>query len=360
MEGTKVLGVMSGTSLDGVDLALCNFYKINNQWQFEVEAYETIAYDQYWHEKLAKAYNTSGLDLTKTDHAYGRYLGEICTDFINRTSEPEIIASHGHTIFHDPENHYTLQIGNGAQIAAKTGITTVCDFRTTDIALGGQGAPLVPIGDQLLFNHYDACLNIGGISNISFEMNGKRVAYDICVANIVFNTFAQLSSKSFDENGDIGRSGAVIDTLFLELNNLDYYHLDFPKSLGYEYYEKNLLPLFKKYFEKNSNDILRTYYEHVGYQIARVINTYNLNTTMVTGGGAYNQFLIECINRNTEHKIHVPDNHIVEYKEAMVFAFLGMLRFNEIPNTLNSVTGAEANSIGGAVYLGKINSSYLK
>ncbi len=352
MEATKVLGVMSGTSLDGVDLALCNFYERANQWHFEVEAYETIAYTEEWKTRLAKAYSGTAIALTQLDHSYGKYLGEICTDFINRTSAPEIIASHGHTIFHDPENNYTLQIGNGAQIAAKTGLGVVCDFRTGDVALGGQGAPLVPIGDEKLFYQYDACLNIGGISNISFKANGKRIAFDICVANIVFNAFANMAHKDFDENGDLGRSGTLIEPLFLELNALDYFKHSYPKSLGFEYYEKELIPLFKKYFEKSSVDILRTYYEHVGFQIASIMNTYNLCTTLVTGGGAYNEFLIECINKNTTHKIHVPDDHIVEYKEAMVFAFLGMLRFNNEINVLSSVTGAKHDSIAGAIYLG--------
>jgi anhydro-N-acetylmuramic acid kinase len=353
MEATKVLGIMSGTSLDGVDLALCNFYERSGHWHFEVEAYETIAYSESWKNQLSKIYSGSALELSQLDHAFGKYLGEISVDFINRTSEPEIIASHGHTIFHDPKNNFTLQIGNGAQIAATTGISVVSDFRTGDVALGGQGAPLVPIGDEFLFYQYDACLNIGGISNISFKQNGKRIAYDICVANIVFNAFAIMGNKTFDENGEMGRNGKIIDTLFLELNALEYFQQDFPKSLGFEYYEQVLIPLFKKYFDKNSIDILRTYYEHVGFQIAQTMNTYNLCTTLVTGGGAYNEFLIECINKNTSHKIHVPDDHIVEYKEAMVFALLGMLRYNNEINILSSVTGASRDSIGGAIYLGK-------
>ncbi len=353
METRKVLGTMSGTSLDGVDLALCNFYERDEQWHFEVEAYETIAYTTEWKNRLSQLYKGTALDLCKADHAFGQYLGIICKDFIAKTKVPELIASHGHTIFHDPKNNYTLQIGNGAQIAAITSLPVVCDFRSGDVALGGQGAPLVPIGDECLFHMYDACLNIGGISNISFKQNGKRIAFDICVANIVFNAFAQMGHKEYDENGDLGRSGKVIDTLLEELNQLDYYHQAFPKSLGFEYYDQILIPLFKKHFEKSSIDILSTYYEHVAYQIGKIINTYELHTTLITGGGAYNTHLIDCINKHSKHKIHVPDDHIVEYKEAMVFAFLGLMRYTSSTNILSSVTGAKSDSIGGALYLGK-------
>jgi anhydro-N-acetylmuramic acid kinase len=359
MEAYKVLGVMSGTSLDGVDLALCHFFKKENNWHFEVEAFETVAYSQEWIDKLKYAYHCSGLELTKIDHQYGRYLGRLCSDFINNTSKPDIISSHGHTIFHAPTELYTLQIGNGAEIAAQTNIDTVCDFRTSDIALGGQGAPLVPIGDQLLFYQFDSCINIGGISNISFQNKNKRQAFDICAANLVFNHFAQLAKLPFDEDGNLGRKGEVIDLLYLELNDLNYYHQAFPKSLGFEFFDQTLLSMFKRYEDHSNIDILRTYYEHAAHQIASVINTYNLKNNLVSGGGAYNSFLIERINAHSHHPIFVPDDHIVEYKEALIFAFLGMLRFNEQTNVLASVTGAKKDHIGGAVYLGNTEREML-
>lgn len=347
-----VVGIMSGTSLDGVDIACCKIWIKNNKWFYKIIAAETVAYNKTWFMRLQNAENNSAYTLALINTDYGHYLGQQVKQFITKYRlNPDFISSHGHTIFHQPENKLTLQIGSGAAIAAECGLPVVCDFRSKDIALGGQGAPLVPIGDELLFNQYSFCLNIGGFANVSFSRRSKRLAYDICPANIVLNFLAGKLGKKYDNEGMLARKGKVDKYLITQLNNLSYYKSKTPKSLGKEWVVQTIFPLLKK-SGLNPFDQLRTFTEHAAIQIANACKSKNGNKTiLITGGGAYNFFLIERIKAHTNASIVIPDKKTIEFKEAIIFALLGLLRMRGEINCLHSVTAAKESVVGGCVYL---------
>jgi anhydro-N-acetylmuramic acid kinase len=286
-------------------------------------------------------------ELIRTDHEYGRLLGEICTTFIEKHQlHPELIASHGHTVFHRPKEGFSFQIGNGNDLAAVTGIPVVSDFRSLDISLGGNGAPLVPVGDRLLFSDYDSCLNLGGFSNISMNKDSKTIAYDICPVNIVLNYFSEKVGEKYDKDGALGWTGTINDRLLKELDDLAYYSLSPPKSLGREYIHSTLLPIFENY-KLETRDFLRTYYEHIAGKIVCAINYEGNNTSLFTGGGAKNKFLVQLIKNKTKVNIVIPEEDIIDFKEAIIFAFLGLLRKLGQINCLASVTGAKKDSSVG-------------
>lgn len=354
----KVVGVMSGTSLDGLDLAAVEFSLENGKWNFTLVAAETLPYAEVWKKRLQNAPLLTGEKLLELNAAYGIFIGEQVKFFLNKTGfNPGLIASHGHTVFHQPENHFTFQVGNGANIAATTGITTVSDFRALDVAMGGQGAPLVPVGDRFLFSEYDYCLNLGGFSNISFEKDRNRVAFDICPVNIVLNHFAEKQGLPFDKNGDLGRAGNINVNLLNELNNLVFYRQNPPKSLGREWVENLFLPVLNS-FRISDEDKLRTVYEHIAEQIAGTVSGVEKGEgggggeekMLVTGGGAFNTFLIELISGKTATELILPENGIINFKEALVFAFLGVLKMRNEINCLASVTGAKKDSSTGVVF----------
>jgi anhydro-N-acetylmuramic acid kinase len=346
----KVIGLMSGTSLDGLDLAAVEFYYDDGKWDFQITAAETVKYDKNQENRLRNSTELSGEELIRFHADYGRFLGKEINRFIEKTGfVPELIASHGHTVFHQPEKHFTFQVGNGAEIAAETGITTIADFRTGDVALGGQGAPLVPVGDRLLFSEYESCLNLGGFANISFEKNGKRIAFDICPVNFILNDLARKLGKPYDENGELGRQGTIDNQLLEKLNRLDFYAQNPPKSLGKEWMDNHFFPDIKK-SNLSVQDKLRTAYEHIAIQIAKA--TPATGKMLVTGGGAFNSLLIDRIKKHSKSEIVVPEKIIVDYKEALIFAFLGLLRFLGENNCLASVTGAKRDSSSGLIFPG--------
>ncbi len=347
----QCIGVMSGTSLDGMDIAFCVFEKKNNTWHYEIKQAQTYPYSNEWINRLQNAEQNNALNFCLLHTEYGNYIGRLVKKFTKKHNLPvDFIASHGHTIFHQPHHHLSVQIGSGAAIAAACGIPTICDFRSLDIALGGQGAPLVPIGDELLFNAYNACLNIGGISNISYKMKDKRIAYDISPANMILNHYARCKGLPFDKNGRIAQSGKLNIELFNLLNHLEFYTLSSPKSLGKEWVDATFLPLIES-FALTIEDILHTLVEHIAYQIGTLINIQKFNTVLITGGGAKNTFLINRIQFYAkESQLTIPDENLIDYKEALVFAFLGLLRFQSLTNCLKSVTGAKQDSCGGCIY----------
>ncbi|NEW84236.1 MAG: anhydro-N-acetylmuramic acid kinase, partial [Mariniphaga sp.] len=264
------LGIMSGTSLDGIDIALCRFTQSGNKWNYEIVEAETIPYPSVWLEKLKNTPNMRAEEFLMLHDEYGRYTGKLIPEFLKGKALPQLIASHGHTIFHQPDQKFTFQLGNGASIAATTQITTVSDFRSFDVALGGQGAPLVPIGDQLLFSEFKYCLNIGGFANISFDQDGTRIAFDVCPANIVLNELAQQKGFAYDKDGQMGASGTIDISLLQKLNNLDFYHQKWPKSLGREWAENQIMPLLSA-SGHSIEDQAATMYEHIAFQIANVV-----------------------------------------------------------------------------------------
>lgn len=342
-----VIGVMSGTSLDGLDLACCHF-KFNKKWSFSLRHAATIPYNNHWRQLLEFLPNAMGVDLIKADMEYGRLIGKEILKFIQNISiTPNLIASHGHTVFHQPEKGYTLQIGNGHAISAETGLPVVFDFRLHDVALGGQGAPLVPIGDQLLFGDYDCCLNLGGFANISFHDNKSgRVAYDICPVNIVLNYLSHKTGNPFDNKGEMASSGKTDFHLLESLNKFEYYDREHPKSLGKEWVEQFVFPLLKT-SDISIKDQLNTFSAHIADQVCKALESAGTGSVLVTGGGAFNEFLIKTIKNKTRSEIIIPDTETVNYKEAIVFALLGLLRFRNEINCLRSVTGASRDSVCG-------------
>ncbi len=347
----KAIGVMSGTSLDGVDVVACEFQLIEEKWSYKIIEGETVDYPKNIYQLLKSSQKLTSIELAQLDVYYGRFLGEVVKSFLTGSDfEPDFIASHGYTVFHQPNSALTLQIGSGAEIAAVTGRKSICNFRIADVALGGQGAPLVPIGDELLFSEYIACLNLGGFSNISYENEkNRRVAFDICPVNYVLNHFSQKQQMPFDYGGELGRKGKVNTELLKQLDELSYYKQLPPKSLGREFVEQEIYPIIPNNI--TDKDVLATFYEHVNTQLSNIINELPQGKVLITGGGALNTFLIEKLKQSCANEIVVSDKQLIDFKEALVFGFLGVLRLLEIPNCLASVTGAKRDSIGGVVFL---------
>ena len=342
------IGLMSGSSLDGLDIALVRFQEENDKYGFQILQAETLPYPEFWTQQLSEAFHKQSEDLVQLDKEYGKFLGKQVLAFAQKhNTKPDFVASHGHTIFHRPEEHYTLQIGDGLELAKACGFTVVNDFRTEDVSKGGQGAPLVPIGDKLLFSNYEMCLNIGGIANISYDEGGKRIAYDLCIANQALNYLAQLEGLEYDKDGELARSGEVDHSLLKKLNNSPFFIQDPPKSLGREYFET--------YQKGQLNglsvaDMLATFVEHIALQIALPISFVPKGKMLCTGGGARNKFLIERLQARTKHEVVIPEKEVVDYKEALVFAFLGLLRMQGKTNVMASVTGAESDSCSGQIW----------
>lgn len=348
MKTHTAIGLMSGSSLDGLDIALVRFNEEGDKYHFQIMEAETLPYPEYWTKQLSEAFHKQPEDLVQLDKEYGKYLGEQVLAFARKhNAKPDFVASHGHTIFHRPEEHYTLQIGDGQELARACGFTVINDFRSEDVSKGGQGAPLVPIGDKLLFGDYEMCLNIGGIANISYDENGKRIAYDLCIANQALNYLAQLKGMDYDKDGELARNGEVDHSLLKKLNNLPFFLQEPPKSLGREFFETYQKDLLK---DLSIPDMLATFTEHIALQIALPISLLPKGKILCTGGGARNKYLIERLQARTKHEVVVPDKLIIDYKEALVFALLGLLRMEGKTNVLSSVTGAESDSCSGNVW----------
>lgn len=346
----RVVGLMSGTSLDGLDIALCEFSK-TERWAFKIEAASTIPYDSHWKNVLACLHRLNGEELMQSHTAYGSYLGEQVKRFLSRQQGTiDFIASHGHTVFHRPADGFTFQAGCGATLAAVSGLPVVYDFRTADVALGGQGAPLVPIGDRLLFPEYAACLNLGGIANISFERDGKRLAYDIAPCNLLLNALAQRAGKEFDAGGDMAGRGTVNPALLSKLNEAGYYRRSSPKSLGREDVERDFLPLLTSVGVLE--DVMATVCRHIAEQIALSLTAMDTSATLlVTGGGALHAHLLREIESACRMTVTTGSSELLHFKEALVFAFLGVLRMRSEVNVLSSVTGSERDHSAGVVAL---------
>ncbi len=343
----NAIGLMSGTSLDGLDICYATFQKNENgNWHFQILNAETESYSEIWENKLRNAIHLKPEDLFELNSDFGFYLGEKVKNFIqnHQIQNLDVIASHGHTVFHQPKRKFTVQIGDGRAIKILNNIPVVYDYRSQDVLLGGNGAPLVPIGDKLLFHEYDACLNLGGFSNISFEQNGKRMAFDISPVNTVLNFIAEKRNLKFDQNGAIAKSGEINLEILEQLNSLSYYSEKPPKSLGIELVNQDVFPILEKL---NIEDALATFTEHTSKQISEVFQNYNLRKILFTGGGTYNDFLIEQIQSKTNAEIIIPDQKIIDFKEALIFGFMGVLRILDENNVLNSATGSKQDHCTG-------------
>lgn len=337
--------MMSGTSLDGLDLAYCEFEVNEQEWKYSIPKATTIPYNNELREKIIACENASAEYLSYMDFYLGRYFGKEAYDFLQKENlQVDFVASHGQTIFHQPNNGYTTQIGNINSLCANVKTTVIGDFRALDVALQGQGAPLVPIGDRILFKEYDSCLNIGGFSNISFDYEGKRIAYDICPVNMVLNYLANQVGMLFDNKGCLASRGKVDMSLLDTLNSIPYYKNKEQKSLGKEWVRKNIFPLLE-YTHLSIEDLLATYTEHISTQIAKHIK----GKCLISGGGAYNDFLIKKIQEKTNNEICLPDKTTIDFKEALIFALLGVKRVRKEINCLASVTGAIHDSCTGNI-----------
>ncbi|WP_323757080.1 anhydro-N-acetylmuramic acid kinase [Roseivirga sp.] len=353
-ETYHVLGLMSGTSLDGLDMAYCSFWKENEQWRFSLNKSICIEYTPDFQEKLKCSIELSTLDLLLLNNEFGQWMGKQSKILIDQNQlDVDFISSHGHTVFHQIDKGLTYQIGAGQELANAAGQKVICDFRTLDVTLGGQGAPLVPIGDELLFSDYDFCLNLGGISNASFRIEGTRKAFDISPANMLLSYILKSTGKPFDDGGEMARSGKLVQPLLNQLNALVFYQQAFPKSLGFEWFRDEMMPLIDS-SEASIDDQLHTAVHHIAFQISESQKPYATADAkmLVTGGGAKNLFLVETIQHYLGSSIEVviPETSVIDFKEAIVFAFMGVLRSENITNCLSSVTGASKDSSSGVLY----------
>lgn len=360
MRSYDAIGLMSGTSLDGLDMLHVRFERNDSEaWRYTPLESVTVEYPQELRRRLADAMQADGLELALLHSDYGHFVGRALADFIRRYRlKPDFAAVHGHTVFHRPDRRMTLQIGDGAAMAVESGVVVVNDFRTSDVALDGQGAPLVPIGDELLFSEYDFCLNLGGIANISYrDADGIRIAYDISPCNMALNHCAVRLHAAYDRDGIWARQGRILSGLKEKLDALDFYASHPPKSLGREWFEENFLPILREFEEDRPEDVLHTLVEHIAGEIAaacckvEAVGNGRKRSMLLTGGGALNLYLRERIAALAPVELVVADRKLIEYKEALIFAFLGLLRLEKQCNCLSSVTGAIRNNIGGAVYL---------
>lgn len=348
----KAIGLMSGTSLDGLDICYCYFKKRNSSWTYDLKFAKTIKYSRSWIKKLSSAPDMSGEELMELDANYGRLLGKACVDFMNAVGvKPDFIASHGHTIFHQPQKGFTYQLGNGNALHAVAGRPVVCDFRTLDVMLGGEGAPLVPAGDKVLFGDYDVCLNLGGIANLSVDVRGKRIAFDICFCNMGLNYLMNKIGKDFDVGGNLSSTGAVNEKMLVALNKTYSHFRKIRLSLGRELFESKFKPILDSPGVA-LKDKLRTFTVSCVNEIAYAISTAKKNANVLcTGGGAFNSYLMAelCCRCGDTATLIIPEDDIVKFKESIVFAFLGVLKVNSEINCLKSVTGASRNSSGGVL-----------
>ena len=347
---------MSGTSLDGLDLAYCHIWKKNGSWEFDIITTKSVSYDAEMLSSLKDSISLSAEKLIELHNTYGTWLGEQALLFIEENKlDVHYIASHGHTTHHRPEMGLTFQVGSGQHLANTSGHKVICDFRTNDLALGGQGAPLVPIGDRIFFNEYDFCLNLGGISNISFDVKGKRIAYDIGLANMILNYITRKVNLEYDDDGKLARKGTINKKMLKRLNDLQYYLLPHPKSIGYEWFLDEVVPIVEETDDSIEN-LLHTSIHHICDKIAQQIELYTIGkkqSLLVTGGGALNTFFIETLQQKLGEttNVMIPEKIIIEFKEALVFALMGVLRVEQQTNVLSSVTGAKKDSSSGVVYL---------
>jgi anhydro-N-acetylmuramic acid kinase len=359
----RTIGLMSGSSLDGLDIVFAEFLENSGNWNFEIKAAACYGYPNEWKERLQNATSLSALNYQLLHADYGHYLGKEVNRFIEENNlhyQVGLIASHGHTTFHVPSKNMTAQLGDGAAIAAETKLPVVSDLRALDIAFGGQGAPIVPIGEKLLLKEYSMFLNLGGIANISFSLPDKCIAYDVCPANRVLNLITGLVDKEYDDGGQMAALGNVNEELLNKLNAFEYYKLPYPKSLANGFGTDEVFPLLKS-FGLPHNDLLRTYVEHIVHQIKFAIaDNYKLQAPnqklLVTGGGAFNSFLVERLAEELSSigiEVVTPEENLIKYKEALIMGLIGVLRWRQEYNVLSSVTGAERDSIGGAVWIGQ-------
>lgn len=355
MKTYSVIGIMSGSSMDGIDLAHVKITSNEGQYTYSIEECETVEYDEVWRLRLSQLRKADSLSYCKTDVFYGHHIGHLVNKFVEKYKlKVDLVASHGHTIFHYPEEMITRQVGDGASIAAICKLPVITDFRSMDVAKKGQGAPLVAIGDHYFFNEYDYCLNLGGFANISGKIGEFRVSFDICPANILLNRVARDLNQEYDKDGEIASKGTIQYKLLENLNNIDYYKMPFPKSLNRDWINNELWQIVKEGDKLSPADKMKTFVDHIAIQISKSLDYLSSikpagKRVLVTGGGAFNGVLMDHIRTHSEADFIVPDEKLVKYKEALIFALMGVLRIENRPNIYKTFTGAKSDSISGAL-----------
>ncbi|MEM9719780.1 MAG: anhydro-N-acetylmuramic acid kinase [Bacteroidota bacterium] len=350
------VGVMSGTSLDGVDLVAAEFSWTEKEiYQYSILSSRSIPYSDQWVSRLANLIDQSGEIFAKTHVYYGHFLGATIRNFIKEENiSPDFVGSHGHTIFHQPEKNFTAQIGDGETVVSYLTCPYVTNFRNKDVALGGQGAPLVPLGEKYLFPGRHLFLNLGGFCNLAVE----GLAYDVSSCNGVLNYLVQqiYPELPFDDKGNLAASGNFSEALFTELEALPFYQAAAPKSLGWEWVIEEVLPIVNR-SELPIQDKLHTFCHHVANQIfqsLRALNRQN-ESILISGGGTHNEFLISLIaERLSTLDIHIEkpvDDSFIDFKEALIFSFLALRTLTGKPTILPSATGASEAGITGSIHL---------
>ena len=353
------IGMMSGTSLDGVDLAYCEFSLDDGEWSYRLLRAETIPLSEKWKARLAHLDQVDARTYARTHVYWGRELGLMARFFISRYGlDPQFVACHGQTIFHEPDKNYTAQIGDGETMVAFLNCPLVTNLRNKDVALGGQGAPLVPFGERMLWPEAKWFLNLGGIANLSrISANGDSLAYDVTAANMALNWLARNLDppRYFDRDGEVAASGSLDPELLARLNGLPYFDAPPPKSLGTEWFEAAVLPLLRDDSIPVA-DRMHTYVHHLTGQVARDMERFGAQggALLVTGGGAHNTFLMQELRTALSPLgVEVPhlEAEVIDQKEAIVFAFLGLQVLLGQTNTLAGVTGASQTVTGGSIHL---------
>lgn len=352
-ETYTVTGLMSGSSLDGLDLAFCRFTRHEaGEWEGCILEARTVAFPPALLEDLRRLPAASALELVRTDTAFIRFCaGEVQQLIAGCGEKPGLIASHGHTVFHNPGAGYTLQIGNGGLLAGLTGIPVVSDFRTLDVGLGGQGAPLVPGAEKHLFPSYQACLNLGGIANLSFPQEAAARGFDVCPCNQLLDLVSSRRGLAFDRDGLLAEKGKVDPDLLQSLRAIPFHRKAGPKSLGNEEVRNIWFPVLAA-FETEPEHVLATLCQYIALETAAALPAAGpTGRLLITGGGAFHPVLVRGINHAcTGWETVVPEKTLISFKEAYCFAFLGLLRWRGENNTLAAVTGARHDAPGGALY----------
>ncbi len=347
---------MSGTSCDGLDLALCLFSGEFPKVEFEIISAKCFQYSAEWREKLQISMHCSALELAKLENEWSRKVAKDICEFIgSQEVKPELIGFHGHTIFHQPQHGFTVQMGSGATISRLTGIDTICDFRQQDVALGGQGAPLVPMGEKWLFEEFEGFMNLGGFSNVTerkMQPDGSEImqAFDVCALNIVLNQLCGKIGLEYDAGGKVAAQGKISLSLIEELQKIEYHQTGKQGSLGLEWVEAELFPVIDRFAETENlsiEDQIATYTEFCAITCAHAMPS---GKYLLSGGGTHNAHLLERMRIHTKSILEVPEPLINDFKEALIFAFLAGLRVECVNNTLASVTGASHSGINGAFY----------
>lgn len=372
------IGLMSGTSLDGIDAVISSIEDTQENVQLHIINANTYPYNseilkkirQALHDEASSSRLLCSLNV-ELAYEYSKCVFAICEESGIDIHDVDFIACHGQTIYHITENtnnevRSSLQLGDGSVLANLTNTTVVSNFRTADITVGGQGAPLVPFADYVLFQHNDKTRllqNIGGISNVTCLPKGgskKEVfAFDNGPGNMMIDYAMQkLFNKKYDNNGETAKQGDLISEMFDEILSLEYFNLEPPKSTGRELFGNHYTAtILEKYKHYSKHDIIATLSHITAFSIADsykkfILSTFTIDEVIISGGGAYNGYLLKLIKSYLDFEdvfILEEFGYSSEYKEALAFLILGneTLEFN--PSNIKNATGASKDVILGQV-----------